>query len=91
MVCHWGREGNAARCVGTDLSLSIWVEAGGSRVQAHPQLHRKFKASPGYKKPTLKQKGGWAKQNIYTAPSKAQSTLQKREWEERMSQKKVNS
>lgn len=53
-VSLWGK--NAARCVGIDLSFSIRVEAGGSRVQAHPQLHKKIKVSLGYKKPTLKNK-----------------------------------
>lgn len=32
---------------------SLQVEAGGSQVQNHPQLHNKFTASLGYKSPCL--------------------------------------
>lgn len=35
------------------------VEAGGSRIQGHPQVHSKFEASMGYKRPKKeKRKGG---------------------------------
>lgn len=32
------------------------VQAGGLGVQAHPQLHREFDASLGYKRPFIKKK-----------------------------------
>ena len=42
------------RYSGPHRNPTTWqVEAGGSEVQGHPQLHSKFKASLGYMKPSF--------------------------------------